>query len=112
MFKKHILHILSFLVVRQLEIHQRHVLVAVAGIRISLRAVWPCTVFILLELYGFLRAVLYAGKAELAVALHLYPLRSEVVVATRTHVAANAAVDAGVGYRKALLCFPASWRAT
>lgn len=65
---------LSFLVVCQLQVHQRYVLVAVAGIGILLCAVGEGTVFRLYKLYGSLRTVLYAGKAELTVASHPHAL--------------------------------------
>lgn len=71
-------------------------LVAVTGIRVHLRAVRKRTILRFTELNSPLRIVLYAGEAELAVTGHLHAPRCQFVVATRTHIGTDAAIDTGV----------------
>lgn len=88
---------MSVLVVGALDVHERYVFVAVTsgGVEFAVAQQWVCLV--LGELDGFLRTVLYAGKAELTFAAVLQALRAEFIVAAGADRYAGTAADAGVG---------------
>ena len=78
-------------------------LVAVAGVRILFRSVRERAVFRPAELYRFLRAVLYAGKTELAVTGRLHSSRRQLIIAARTNVGADATGNTSISHAKELL---------
>ena len=73
------------LVVSTFYVHYRDMLVALTRIRVDLGYSG--------EADCFLRAVLYAGEAEITVAMCLYPLRGKGIVALRTYMCAYSALD-------------------
>ena len=75
-------------------------LVAVAGVGILFGSVGKGAVFLLAELDGMLRAILYAGETELTVAERSYTRGCQFVVAARANFRANAATNAGIGHGK------------
>ena len=87
----------SELIVRSFYVHQRDVFVAIARIRIRLAAGQQRIGLILLELDGFLRTILYAGKAKFAVAVGRYSRIGQLVISSRTYRYACAASYASVG---------------
>lgn len=78
-------------------------LVAVTHLGILLAVGKQRVVVHLGKLDGFLRTVLYAGKAELTVAAGLHTIARERIVAARTDIRTNATTDATVGNDKVLL---------
>ena len=77
--------------------------VAVTGVRIRFAASQQRVGFVFGKPDGLLRAVLYARKTELAVALHLYALRTQFIITSRADGNADTATDASISHGEILL---------
>ena len=79
--------------------------VAIACVGILLAIAKLRSTFVLGELNGFLRTVLYACKTEITVSSGFHSLRQKFVISMRTNRYTGSATDAGVGYGKVILTF-------